>query len=68
VELEDDGKGFDVAAVERSADSVRGLGLLGMRERVALLDGTLAIDSSPESGTTISIEVPVPPEGDPDGH
>jgi len=68
VELEDDGKGFDVAAVEHGADSVRGLGLLGMRERVALLDGTLAIDSSPESGTTISIEVPVPPEGGPDVH
>jgi signal transduction histidine kinase len=69
VEVEDDGKGFDVAAIERGADSTRGLGLLGMRERVGLLDGSVAIDSEPNSGTAISIEVPVPPEGEAvDGH
>lgn len=63
VEVEDDGRGFDVADVERSADGTRGLGLLGMRERVALLDGTLAIDSMPDGGTTVSVEVPIPAEG-----
>lgn len=69
VDVEDDGKGFDVADVERGADSARGLGLLGMRERVALLDGSLAIDSALDSGTIVSIEVPVPREGEaPDGH
>ena len=69
VEVEDDGKGFDVAAVERSADSTRGLGLLGMRERAGLLDGNLTIDSAPDSGTTVIVEVPVPAEGEAlDGH
>jgi signal transduction histidine kinase len=69
VAIEDDGKGFDVAAVERSADSTRGLGLLGMRERVALLNGSLTIDSAPDSGTIVSVQVPVPAErGGPDGH
>lgn len=64
VEVEDDGRGFDVDAVERGADSTRGLGLLGMRERVALLDGTLTIDSAPGAGTTVRIEVPLPDEGE----
>jgi signal transduction histidine kinase len=35
------------------------LGLLGMRERVALVDGRLDVESSPGSGTTLSIEVPL---------
>jgi two-component system sensor histidine kinase DegS len=36
-----------------------GLGLLGMRERIALVDGRLEVESSPGSGTTLSFEVPV---------
>jgi len=69
VAIEDDGKGFDVAAVERSADSTRGLGLLGMRERVALLNGSLTIDSAPDSGTIVSVQVPVTAEREAsDGH
>ena len=52
--IEDDGRGF-----EEGSGSGNGLGLLGMRERVALVDGRLSIESSPGSGTTLSIEVPV---------
>ena len=52
--IEDDGRGFDPA----SAGEGR-LGLLGMRERVALVDGKLTIESSPEGGTTIVAEVPL---------
>jgi len=36
-----------------------GLGLIGMRERVGLLEGRLAIESSEGSGTTIAVEVPI---------
>ena len=50
--IEDDGRGFDPD--ELSGD---GLGLLGMRERVALLDGRLTIESSPGAGTTLVAEV-----------
>ena len=50
--IEDDGRGFDPD--ELSSD---GLGLLGMRERVALLDGRLTIESSPGAGTTLVAEV-----------
>ena len=50
--IEDDGRGF-------SADSEgNGLGLLGMRERITLVGGRLDVESSPGSGTTLSIEVP----------
>jgi signal transduction histidine kinase len=53
VTIDDDGQGF-------ATDDVRGdsLGLLGMRERLALVGGTLEIESTPESGTTIAAEVP----------
>jgi len=52
--VEDDGAGFDPeAAVQNSR-----LGLFGMRERAEMLDGTLAIESAPGSGTTVFVEIP----------
>ena len=53
--VEDDGEGFD-------PDDVRadGLGLLGMRERVGLVDGRLTLESSAGAGTTLAVEVPLP--------
>jgi signal transduction histidine kinase len=35
-----------------------GIGLLGMRERIALVGGRLEVESSPGVGTTLAIEVP----------
>jgi signal transduction histidine kinase len=52
--VEDDGTGFDPGAT--GAD---GLGLTGMRERLALVGGTLKIEASAGAGTTIAAEVPV---------
>ena len=52
--IEDDGRGF-----EPGSDVDGGIGLIGMRERVALLDGSLAIESAPGKGTTLVVEVPV---------
>ncbi len=52
--IEDDGKGFDSGAV-----SLDGLGILGMRERVELLDGSLEIDTSPGAGTTLIVQLPL---------
>jgi signal transduction histidine kinase len=51
--IEDDGAGFDPRAVREDA-----VGLLGMRERLALLDGRLEIESRPGAGTTIVAVVP----------
>jgi signal transduction histidine kinase len=53
VEVRDDGSGFDT-----SADTF-GFGLLGMRERVELLDGTLQVESSPGAGTTVRASFPI---------
>jgi signal transduction histidine kinase len=53
--VEDDGRGFDAAEVRDGA-----LGLVGMRERVALLGGTLEIESATGSGTTLAAFVPLP--------
>lgn len=50
--IQDDGRGFDV---KRS----RGLGLLGMQERVANLGGTLQLLSEPGRGTLISVVLPL---------
>ncbi|MCX6030914.1 MAG: GAF domain-containing protein [Chloroflexi bacterium] len=59
ITVEDDGLGFDVVEVSLSPDSDRGLGLLGMRERVQLLGGEMTIDSAPGQGTRLDIFVPV---------
>ncbi|MHB0870462.1 MAG: ATP-binding protein [Chloroflexota bacterium] len=59
IEVEDDGKGFDLAALSRIADRGRGLGLMGMRERVSLFSGNLTIETSPGAGTQLRIEVPL---------
>ena len=54
VVIEDDGRGFDP-----NADKVGGLGLLGMRERIALVGGRLSVESAPHRGTTVAVEVPL---------
>lgn len=55
----DAGSGFDVErAVAAAAESGR-LGILGMRERVADLGGTLRIDSEPGVGTRVALRVPL---------
>jgi len=51
--IEDDGRGFDPKAASD------GLGLLGIRERLELLNGRLVIESRPGSGTTLVAEVPL---------
>jgi signal transduction histidine kinase len=59
--VEDDGKGFAACDAPHAQGSGRGLGLLGMRERVALVGGQLSLDSSPGCGTTARVRIPVPP-------
>jgi signal transduction histidine kinase len=50
--VEDDGHGFD-------ARRVRGLGLVGMEERVNHLGGAFEIESQPGSGTRVAVELPI---------
>ena len=52
VKITDDGRGFD-------PQRTRGMGLLGMEERVKRLGGTIQIDSQPGAGTTVRAELPL---------
>jgi signal transduction histidine kinase len=52
VRVSDDGRGFD-------PKRVRGLGILGMEERVKRLSGTLTVDSKPGQGATLVAELPL---------
>jgi signal transduction histidine kinase len=52
--IEDDGKGFNPSAVQGQG----GLGLVGMRERAALLGGKLDLGSDKDDGTTVRVTIP----------
>jgi signal transduction histidine kinase len=54
VTVDDDGAGFDAKSIRPDA-----LGLLGIRERLALVGGTLTVESSADSGTTLAAQVPL---------
>ena len=54
--IEDQGVGFDPNAVPFDPTSV---GLAGMRERVSLLGGNLAVESAPGKGTRLEVRLPV---------
>jgi signal transduction histidine kinase len=55
--IEDDGRGFDPDMLTRGSPR-RGLGLIGIRERVARLRGAFTLESSPETGTRLQVELP----------
>lgn len=54
----DDGRGFDTDG-ERRPRAERGMGLLGMAERIAAVDGTLDVTSSPGAGTQVRARIPL---------
>jgi signal transduction histidine kinase len=56
--IADDGAGFDSRSLQ-SDRARKGLGLIGMRERVNSLGGTFSIDSAPGHGTKLMIHVPL---------
>jgi len=57
MEIHDNGKSFEVQRA-LYAKRIKRLGLLGMRERVEMIGGTFAVESSPKTGTTIRAEIP----------
>ncbi len=58
-QVEDDGRGFDVTQMASLQNPKRGLGLLGMRERMSLIGGSLSIVSKPGIGTRIKAAIPL---------
>lgn len=59
--VEDDGKGFQ----QSQPGSSKGLGILGMKERAAIVRGTLSVDSAPGKGTRLKLVLPVANGGAP---
>ncbi|MDP9371016.1 MAG: sensor histidine kinase, partial [Chloroflexota bacterium] len=55
----DNGRGFEPGALAGVAPTGQGLGLLGMRERLALVGGELEIDAQPGVGTRVRATVPL---------
>ena len=62
LEIEDDGLGFDVAAVNKSYDKRGSLGMVNLRERAELVNGLLNIDSAPGNGTRVQVYIPLTEE------
>ncbi|HTH51023.1 MAG TPA: sensor histidine kinase, partial [Pyrinomonadaceae bacterium] len=54
--VEDDGSGFEPASI--SSTPASGIGLAGMKERAALLGGSLDLDTTPGQGTSIIVRIP----------
>lgn len=62
--IEDDGKGFDPTEIKLGREAEGGLGLVGMRERAAIIGGTVEIESGPGNGTTVFVRVPIKKKSD----
>jgi two-component system sensor histidine kinase UhpB len=60
--VEDDGRGFDSDALLQAPGTGKGLGLLDIRERAALLNGSVTLESKPGSGTTVHVCIPLTEE------
>ncbi|MDH4207808.1 MAG: ATP-binding protein, partial [Anaerolineae bacterium] len=58
-QVRDDGQGFNVADVEGSYEERSSLGLINMRERARLINGTLTIESKPSQGTVVTLVAPL---------
>jgi signal transduction histidine kinase len=58
--VEDDGKGLDLGTGQDSMElGIQHLGLIGVRERLALVGGSLELESSPQGGTTVFVSIPL---------
>ena len=58
-EVNDDGHGFDVDAMQQRYDERSSLGMINMRERAELINGKLSVSSAPGSGTRVTLAVPL---------
>jgi two-component system sensor histidine kinase DegS len=57
--VDDNGKGFDVNAVDKKRNSESGMGLLFMKERVQYINGRVFIKSILDEGTRITFNIPI---------
>jgi signal transduction histidine kinase len=64
--VRDWGQGFDPATVQSNDGPGERVGITSMRERVALLDGDFRIHSRPGAGTLVTVDIPLPKQGEDD--
>lgn len=57
--IDDDGRGFDMEAIQQTDKPNHGLGLLSMRERVDTVGGEIEIQSEPGCGTHVTVRLPL---------
>jgi signal transduction histidine kinase len=62
LEIEDDGVGFDVSAIDSTYHERGSLGMVNLRERSELVNGVLHIESTPGKGTQIQVVIPLTEE------
>jgi signal transduction histidine kinase len=62
LEIEDDGVGYDVDAIDASYEHRGSLGMVNMRERTELLNGLLKIESAKGQGTKVQVLIPISEE------
>lgn len=62
--IKDNGEGFDLDTAESKIAKGFNFGLMGMRERVELLDGRVEIETAKEQGTKITMHIPIPLGGE----
>ncbi len=58
IEVCDNGQGFEPGSVLSDPEKARSVGLIGMRERIEMVQGTLRIESQPGAGACILVRVP----------
>ena len=59
INIDDNGKGFDVNEAEKKRNSESGMGLLFMKERIQYINGRVFINSIPGEGTRITFNIPI---------
>jgi signal transduction histidine kinase len=57
--IEDDGRGFDTGTTSAPVSGNGRLGLLGIQERLGMVDGSLKLESAPACGATLIVRVPI---------
>lgn len=63
IDIEDDGKGFNLETVLQRYDERGSFGLVNMSERAEMIGGRLTLVSAPGQGTTVTLRVPVEKRG-----
>ncbi len=62
LEIQDDGVGFDVKAVNQTYEKRGSMGMVNLSERTELVNGLLHIDSAPGKGTNVQVFIPLTEE------